>query len=115
MQGDAPPNLDSAKSLKPPSFPLSEADAIRIWDVAKRAADKVLTRCVQAQNPREGSVWGHLNIVDKGPMWYAVQVLAGWGGFSQADLLPIEEGRNAIKGSGEPQSPNLFGDTYYEL
>ena len=114
-RGHAPPDLRNLEYEKPPDFPLSEADIIRIWDVAKRAADKVLARCIRAQSPREGSVWGRLNVIGKGPMWYAVEVLEGWNGFTPNCLASIGEGRSAIEGNGENRSADVFRDTYYEL
>ena len=114
-RGDAPPNIRQRESLKPPQFPLGEADVFHIWDVAKRAADQVLAQCIQVQHPREGSVWGQLSVVDKGPMWFAVQVLTGWNGFNDNDLLSIGEGRRAMEGDEEARSANVYGDTYYEL
>ena len=117
--GPVPARVESSLTAKPPRVALSEEIVFSLWDLAQRKAQSVIDRCIiPYQAP--GVVWGSLNVKEAPPMWYAIEVSAGWDGFDPEDSLQIEDGKRALRGEAlgegmQEELETLFTQTFYEL
>ena len=118
---EAPFNLDVPGTLiRAPSTALHEASILKIWQVAREAAERILSECVLSQG-REGGEADLLNLPEM-DAWYKVEISKrrsrSWPPWSAMTLMPLTQiGLSSITDILDAQwtawLDNIFSHTFY--